>query len=286
MHIDDLTGAFIELVLESGDGSRYEATFPELFEHYFRYFCPRRDYPTALSAAEVKEKTDRLRRRIPDLERRFIQAGLGLDKIEAVLFVGQGASNGHAFPQGDGIIVWLPVETYSSDSSIDVFVTHEIVHALHYRDSPGFTFDDSQGKNHLARQLITEGLATLLTGEILCVDDTAALWADCVPRDWALNWERKRRVRLSEVAVHALPRLDSSPEDNSFFWYTGQEDEDIYRNRTGYLLGMELLRVVCRRERLATANLLRIQRPEMERFGRTALEEMASGPVQGDSPGA
>jgi hypothetical protein len=274
IHVHDITESFIEHVIGRGDESLYEASFPELFEHYFRFSGARQGYPSGLTAEGVRELRDRIRRQLPDIEDRFVQAGFGLDHVKIVLFVGQDRSNGHALVHGDSVIVWLPVETYRSSLSVKIFVPHEIVHALHYQNSPAFWFRDVEDRNHVGQQLVTEGTATLLSKEIMGVDQVESLWADYVSRDWAGVWLRKRKACLHNLAAHALKTFDTSPPDNSFFWFTGYMDDDVLRNRSGYLVGMEVIRAIKEHFGLSPMDLLKIERGRMDLLAKDILQRM------------
>ena len=274
MQVNDLTERFIEHVMERQDEERYEACFPELFEHYFRFFGPGRGYPSDLTTAAIRACRDRIQRQLPDMVNRFAQAGWDLDPLEVVLFVGQDCSNGHALLQENRVIVWLPVETYRSSLAVQFFVSHEILHALHYQRAPSFWFEEMEARNHLGRQLLTEGVATLVTKELLGVDDTTALWADCVPRDWAEAWVLRRKFHLRGLAEYAQKRFDTSSRDNGFFWYTGDLDEDVYQNRAGYFLGLETVRAIRDELGLTAKGLLKMARKPMESHAKNLLQRM------------
>ena len=273
--ITDLTETYLEHGLDRGDTAAYEAAFPELFDHYFRLWVERDKYPENLTPQSVRDAAARIKGTLPEIARRFEQHQLSLNRIETCLLVGQGGTNGHAFRHDDRWVVWLPVETCPTDLQASVFVTHEMAHALHYRDATEFYFDDLPGRHHFGRQLLTEGLATLATAEILAVDHLTALWADFVPEPWARGWHYTRLQALPALARYTLDNWDSTQPNPPFFCYTGEDNTDPLTNRSGYLLGLELMRCLRDKLRLSLPALLRLDRSSMEREARRWLEYQA-----------
>jgi hypothetical protein len=148
MQIIDLTTQYIHSVVHQDNPDSYESSFPHLFEHYYRFWAPRGTY-FYRDVKEIQRRRKRMVERLAFLENRFLSKGLVLDKLVTVLFVGRGTSNGHAFPFGEKWVVWLPVESYPSSFTIDVFASHEIGHALHYQKRPEFFFDTEEEKTNV-----------------------------------------------------------------------------------------------------------------------------------------
>ena len=274
MVVRDLTESFIEHAVEHKDLTSYEARFPELFEHYFAFYGPRRTYPEWLTAEAVRASRDLITAELPTINNRFASAGLDVSQLEVVLLVGQNFSNGHAFLHRGRFIVWLPVEEYRSSLSVRVFVPHEIAHALHYQRSPDFWFDNVESRNHVGRQLVAEGVATLVSMEIAGIDVITALWADYVPSEWAREWIDIRMRRQCELAALVLNRFDESPDDNGLFVFTGKDDGSVFRNRTGYFLGMEVVKTVGGELGLALPELLNLTRADWESLAKDVLQRI------------
>lgn len=276
MKIQDLTESFIEYAIQKDDFAAYESYFPSLFDHYYQYWGgPRGKYPAYLNPEIIRENAERVRSELHHIENSFQNAGLGLDETEIVLFVGKKCSNGHVFKDQNRFFTWIPVETYPSRCSVSVFVTHELVHALHYEMTPSFFFDDLETKNHVGRQLITEGIATFLTAEILEVDDLTALWADYLPTEWLQKWMAKRSRNVVTLSQWALDNFDTSYEDNDFFNYYGLDNEDLLSSRSGYFLGNEVLKEVKQQYKLDAKDILGLNRNELEVFVKESLESLA-----------
>src|SRR5690349_661551 len=104
--------------------------------------------------------------------------GLSTADLSALLFIGSGVANGHAFFDGRQWLAWFDVPDYQSELTSKVFVLHELIHALHYKLTPSFYFRTSAEKTLLWRQLLSEGIATYATKMLLHLNDGEALWGD------------------------------------------------------------------------------------------------------------
>jgi len=119
MEILDLTGAYLVTVAKSGSLEEYEKSFPGLFEHYFRFWAPREKFRVILDESAVAERRQAMLCKLPVIAERFTSKGLDLSGISVVLFVGQDTSNGHVFFQDGKWYVWLPIETYVTETQND-----------------------------------------------------------------------------------------------------------------------------------------------------------------------
>lgn len=264
MTILDLTEEYIALWAQGRSYDEYEKLYPSLFEHYFTYWCPREREEPALIDEAIRERTKRVLRWVKETKQAFEKQGLDVSDFAVALFVGKHTSNGHAFLDGDRWVVWLPVETYTSDSLARVFITHEIAHALHYRMSPDFYFHDPEAKNHFGRQLITEGVATYVTAEVLGISDVEALWGDYLSPNQAEAWLSKCRNREGELRDLCRNRFSDSVPDCEIF--IANDPDDVLKFRAGYFAGLEVVRGVARNEESGLSDLLRLDRTLFERL--------------------
>ncbi len=261
MRLVDLSQHFIDCVLHNNNQREYESSFPALFDHYYRFWATRKP-GFRTTEAEVIDRTKLIRERLPMIEQHFADAGLPLDHVTVVLFVGQAGSNGHAFEHEGQFVVWIPVETYASEQAVDVFVPHEIAHALHYQSEPAFYFMNRFEKGHLFRQLATEGVATLVTKVVMGIEDVETLWADYLPRDKAQLWYEQCKSREKELSGFILTHLEESDKENSLFWYS--DSEDVFQNRAGYYMGLQLAERICAKRECSVGTLLSLSRREFQ----------------------
>ncbi len=262
MDFVDLTEAYRDKLIKENDRTAYENSFPELFNHYYEYWAKRNFEITYLNDSELKIRGDWIRDHVRVLKAILRDEKIDTSYIDIVLMVGVKTSNGHAFRHNGRFYVWLPLETYNSEKLVKVFVTHELVHALHYYHNQDFYFESVDERNVLSRQLITEGMATYLTKRLLGVSDTEALWGDYLRRATAASWLEECRRREKEI--FALIRkyfYSSSPEYDIF---TMSDPDDILKYRAGYYAGLRLVEEVAEGDGLTGTELLTAPRNRFE----------------------
>jgi hypothetical protein len=262
MQVLDLTGPFLDLVLKQDDRNRYEALYPSLFNHYFRYWCPKTTPYSTLPEAEIRLRALRVSLVCRQLAMELAIWGLDTERLQVVLFVGGNTSNGHAFRDGDQMVVWIPVESYATEMLARVFVAHELIHGLHYLLSPGFYFSDEKSRLDFGRQLMTEGVATYLTAEVLSVSDRTALWGDYLPPADGERWMNECRERLPELRELCRRHLSESSTNMEFFM--ANKPDDILKYRAGYFAGLELVRGIVIKYHLSATDLLTLDREKFE----------------------
>ncbi len=270
----DLTPQYLQNVTRQREQAYFEA-YPELFRHYYQYWAVPGDL-VRLTEHAVREKVALIRSRLPFLEQEFTRKGFG-DIVLVVLFVGANTTNGHAFwdQNRQAFVVWLPVEAYGTSLQVDVFVTHEMIHALHYTRNRGFYFQDKKAMCLVGRQIITEGIATWGTQFITGKGDVTVLWADYVLPSFAVQWYRRCRVQSQEMAQRILDEWNESRDENE--WFSLWDENDVTRYRGGYYVGLEVIKRVCEEQALDLHSLLALEKQEVETMVLRALKEMALG---------
>src|SRR5574340_1426719 len=146
MHVRTLIEDFITLCIHGANRNAYERLYPALFDHYYRYWCPRERRLADVGESELRVRSKRVKQAIGSAEAIMRTGRIDLSTMRVVLFVGGNTSNGHAFFDGDQVVVWLPGEAYTSDLLARIFVIHEIIHGLHYEASPGYYFHNESSK--------------------------------------------------------------------------------------------------------------------------------------------
>lgn len=273
MNIIDLTESYTTNMLEKNDLPVYERSYPALFSHYFKYWARRKNFPNHLSRAEVVKRKGLVTGALKEIDRKLAGARFEMKNIDVVLFVGLGTTNGHAFKDNDKFIVWLPLEGYETKLQAIIFITHEIIHALHYTQSPDFYFHNVIEKRHVARQLITEGLATWLTIKILNVDEGLALWANYISKSKIKIWLQNCRQK-HELYKYILKNFSSSNPKIGLFY--ANDPADIINYRAGYYVGLKLVEAMAKDKGLKAAEMLRIPRRKFEAIAKRWLREWSS----------
>lgn len=269
MCVIDLTEYYLEYVIQQDNVAQYEATYPQLFKHYYTFWAQPQPY-SFRDAEEISRRRSLVLNRLPLLLKQFESKNLKIADIDLILFVGHGTSNGHAFPSMDRWLVWLPIETYHSSHAIDIFVSHELVHALHYRQQPAFYFNNRREKNQVFRQLVTEGIATLGSKEILGVSNEQALWADYLPFERVQQWYQACVEREEELFRAVADNLVSSNEQNRLFCFS--ESDDILENRAGYYAGLVLIERYAKQHSFTLRDLLAISKEGFWQVVRSYLK--------------
>jgi uncharacterized protein YjaZ len=263
MKIKDLTQNYITDILEKDSLELYKKSMPDLLGHYFEYWALESYFYKSLKTKEeVEEKNNLIKSRLDFIEEKLNDFGFDISDVEIILFVGQNCTNGHAFEKDGKFVVWLPVEAYESSEDVDIFVTHEIIHALHYSVNPNFYFKTKEEKKNVGRQIITEGLATYLTSKVLNISDEKALWADFLNKDELKKWFDSCEEKRYDLYDFVLKNFNSSSEDIQIFW--ANDPTDVYKYRAGYFVGLELIKEFVKKENVSDIDILKIDRESFE----------------------
>lgn len=270
MQLLDLTENYLAM---KGGGRRdaYEAVAPWFFDHYFSFWSDaKKEYPDVSGQELVIRKNHILHflKRVEDAARaQRIETG----NMTAVLFVGKGVSNGHAFLNADGNpVVWFAVESYLSQAAARTFVAHEFAHALHYAADPSFAFTTLEDKNGLGRQLMTEGFATLVAQDIESLSDEEALWADYLDRKKFLEWQKSCELRLKELSAACVAGWKEDAGELFF----ANDSTDVSHFRAGYYIGLKVMQEFAREKKVSWASLLTQKRANLEGDVLKSLQAM------------
>jgi hypothetical protein len=269
VNVVDLIEPYIDAVLVRNEPATYEQTHPVLFEHYHTFWTPRRSYARDRDATALHGQRELVRSHLNHVSACFAAHGLDLSDLEVVLFVGYGTTNGHAFCENGKFVVWIPIETYVEPLYTDVFLTHEIVHALHYSRTPAFYFETAEEKDRMSRVLITEGLATYLTSIVLDCAEAEALWGGYLPPDPLTAWMRQAEKRFGEICGFLAQNFDCSFTNHGLFCLL--DTGDVFRSRAGYFVGSRVIQGIARDRSLTPNDLLLLGRPAFEDLIRERL---------------
>ncbi|MGB5106209.1 MAG: hypothetical protein WBP42_05790 [Candidatus Zixiibacteriota bacterium] len=268
MKLLDLTAAYCQYVVEDASWPKCERLCPALFRHYF-HFWAKRAYPNIdIPIEALQERSEMIKRRLPRILHKFKSHGFDTGRFSFVLFVGKGCTNGHAMLDGNKWIVWIPVETYPTARLVDVFVTHEIAHALHYANSPRFYFATKSEQRHFSRQLLTEGIATRLTAHVLGCSDNSALWGSFLRPGQLAAWRASCKKRWQALLGYAIRNFNSEAKTELF---QGNDPTDVFKFRAGYLLGLNLADGILGDKQLTPLGLISLPRRRLEQYARAQL---------------
>jgi len=262
MRIVNLTNKYTEAVLTKNTFDEYYKAYPELFAHYFKYWSNHKNNVVKMAADVLEKKVRIITDSLNTSESLFNTENIYLTDLSVVIFVGQNTTNGHAFLDGDKIVAWFPVEAYNTKKMADVFILHEIVHALHYQRRPEFYFKDQKEKNNTGRQLMTEGVATYISKQIGHLTQQDALWADYLVKRQYDEWLKQCEVRSLDLREIMLANWNSS---DSIDLFMANDKNDITKFRAGYYLGLKAVQYIVKKHNLTIDKLLSSPRDDLEK---------------------
>jgi uncharacterized protein YjaZ len=176
-------------------------------------------------------------------------------------------SNGHAFLWKEKAVVWFSASNYPTPKTIEVFATHEVIHAIHYLSNPDFCFNSAKEKNHVGRQLVTEGVATYITQQLLQLTDSEALWADYLVASDLEVLMKEYDAGKNTTASRILTAWDA--DDQAFFTALNRENIDEYRS--GYFIGRLIVEKIMKEQGFTIQELLMLPRPTFEEQAKEIL---------------
>ena len=270
MIIKALTNSYIQNILIQNNSEQYINSFPELFKHYFDYWCSYKQFDYNITSKEIEIRSKKIITYLELIDWEFLIKNIEIEDFEIVLFIGNNTSNGHAFKHHDKFVVWLPIETLTSDKLIDVFVPHEIAHAVHYTMNPQYYFNNMADKTNTFRQLFTEGIATLVSKIISNSNEKIALWADYLQKEDLEMWYNNCEKYIPDLIQFALNNIDKSIPNNTLFTVNNNK----LGNRRGYYLGLKITQIIYDRFDNNLNKLLSLNRQEAETFTKQILQNL------------
>lgn len=264
MIIRDYTKEYEKYILGENDLPSYEKVFPELFNHYFAYWADRAHFHATLQGNELGARKALVLSQISSIEEKIGTLGLDISAMRLILFVGQDCTNGHAFKYKDDFITWIPIEAYHTTKQASIFITHEILHALHYTHSPDLYFTSNKEKNSFVRQLLTEGVATYLTKRTLDLDDSESLWADYIDTKSLEVWMNWCRGHAKELYAYARQEIAQDSHRGEFF--QANDPGDMFQYRAGYFVALHAVESIVRAYGLTPRQLIELSREDLEKL--------------------
>lgn len=259
----NLIESYIKYILKNNDVKKYQNSSKYLFYHYLKYWAPRKTFYFVLSEKEIKKRVKMALGITARIENNFNTFNVNLDKIDIIFFVGKNTSNGHSFLWKNRAIVWIPLETYKNKLQLEIFITHEIIHAIHYLKNKDFYFSNEKQKNSISRQLITEGIATFLTSAIMGVDDRKSLWADYITKNDYKKWINNCNKFRKNISKLAIKNFNSNTDNIGIFYF--KTLNDIYNNRSGYFLGLEIIKWFCAKNNINFLKIIKVPKRILEK---------------------
>ncbi len=204
----------------------------------------------------------------------LLKMNLPADRITPIIIRGDSSANGHGCLINDKPVAWFAAECYASQSRADAFVPHEIIHAIHYSLSPEYAFTTRKEKNELGRQLVTEGIATLLTAQSMNIALEDALWSDAQTHEATRGWMSSIAKQLPQKCAELVEQWKEDAGDLFF----ANDPADPFRYRAGYAIGTWAALHVVKEQSLSPLTLLSLSRKQLDGYIQGALQAFALNP--------
>lgn len=269
MKIIDFTSDYIKYVINGKTSiekrwDKYEKRHSKFFNHYFHYWSSRKKIIPFLKSNDLTvEIIENRIKKIVDYYKKIYTRfkkllNDNISEFDLVLFIGVGTTNGHAFKDEGKFKVWIPIETYETERQMEVFIAHEMAHAVHFTLSPSFYFKNKRDIYSISRQIITEGIATYLTVLVNKTDEKDALWADYIPKKEVDRWYRLCKQNEKMLYQNLLKDFDSS--DPKIWYFAAGDSTDIQKFRSGYYCGLKLIQKIVKD--MPLINLLKLDKKD------------------------
>lgn len=273
MEILDLTPDFLRLEKEIITEEEYLNNFRPFFDHYFQYWSKRGSFDLTISEKVLLNTSIQIQKEIRASNELLSKDNLNSFDTRALIFVGKGTANGHAFQYGSTLYAWFAAETFRTEFLAKVFVLHEMIHALHYTCSPDLYFTDTITQRSLWRQLIVEGVATYLSQELLQISFEESLWADYLSESELKKWMKECQEHEKDLIEFTIREYDSDKDTSGMF--SAQDKNDVLSNRSGYFLGSKMIRDIVEKNNLSYRELIEMPRREIQPLMLSMLKDRA-----------
>lgn len=256
MKIVDLTESYQKYYLDKKNLTSYLKTYPTLFDHYFNYWAKKEKFYPFLNSQAIRLRLKYLYAALPQVEQKIENfLDLSLKDLKIIFFVGLNKTNGHAFEENKRkFTVWIPIESYTSRMRAEVFLTHEIIHALHYSLAPQFYFHNKKEMGRVGNCLITEGVAIFLTVKILRIDIKKALFADYLSTGEADFLMTDFKKHQKEILIYIAENFNKNDSKGLFF---AKDARSIWLYQGGYLAGYKIIMKISQKYKISPQQILK-----------------------------
>jgi hypothetical protein len=230
----------------------------EFYGEYFRCFSDKEKFSKEIGSiipgidkAVTLNNVEIIERTFNDLKPQLKKYFPNIVLPDIIFFIGSGGWDGHATIIKDKPYTffdmfrmnqWLANSNFCKEAHF----THELVHAIHYYQSPEYYLGNykTPGDN-LLKRLIAEGMGTYLSYKITGVDFFHAAWLGIIDDTLCSRWEEsclRHKNTIKELLKKALHDSCAEKEiSNSLFSVPGFNDDDLVSGRFGYYYGAKII---------------------------------------------
>ena len=229
------------------------------FKEYFRVFYNNKIFneDTIKSISEnikldtVNELSEKLIKIFKDklniLSNLHIENQIGL-----ILFIGDGKIDGHSIIINNYVYVFIDLKALISRSNynydLDSFISHEIIHAIHYKLNKAFYNKDySIMKDIYLKTLIIEGMATYMTMRIFKTSERLGYWLGLMNLEEIEEWKNNCKKLKLNIGKRLNKTIANKKFDKDLYdkLFCIKKGEKLTLYRTGYYYGAEIIKNIC-----------------------------------------
>lgn len=198
---------------------------------------------------KVTDLSDKLinifEKRLEDLSEVGIENEIGL-----IIFIGDGNIDGHSIVIDDSTYVFVDLEAIISryGSNLEAFLSHEIIHAVHYNLNKEFYPENYKSvEDKYLKTLIEEGLATYMNMLIFGFSRNSSYWLDILKSDEVMEWVSSCEKEKISIGKKLNELIENKQYDNSLYLklFCIKKSEKLTEYRMGYYYGSEIIRKIC-----------------------------------------
>jgi hypothetical protein len=176
----------------------------------------------------------------------FSQIGM-VNEIGLILFIGDGNIDGHSIVIDDSTYVFVDLKAVisRSEDNLGPFLSHEIIHAIHYYLNKEFYPKNYNGpKDIYLKTLIAEGLATYMSMLLFGLSEDLAYWLGLLKLNEIKEWTSNCKNMKTSMGIK-LKELIVNKEFNRNIYnklFCINKSEKLTEYRMGYYYGSEIMK--------------------------------------------
>lgn len=174
------------------------------------------------------------------------------NEIGLIIFIGDGNIDGHSIILDDSAYVFVDLKTIilrsHNNFDLDSFLSHEIIHALHYDLNKEFYPKNyTELEDTYLKTLIVEGMATNMSMCLFGLSENLGYWLGLLEANEINNWISNCKKMKTNMGVKLKESIANKEFDKSIydrlFYIKKSEKFTLYR--MGYYYGSEIIKEIC-----------------------------------------
>ena len=178
-----------------------------------------------------------------------IQKKLKVKKLpDTILFIGDGTIDGHGLLIKDSAYGFFELTTLKEGLKqyhTDAFITHELLHPLHYQESPEFfSMNWKTTEEYYFKRMFSEGLATFFSGEICKLPPQVAFWFGFLEQEELNKWMDYCEERKAAIGTQLMNSIKAEKIDSGLYrqLFSIEGFEKLTEYRLAYYYGYEIVK--------------------------------------------